>query len=133
MADDEFEDDIDWSSVVLPTSTVTPSNKRPRLEVKHHDDESSLLQNLEMAPTFGDATLGVEDPSQEDGDEEVGDALQLKAIELAKDGKHVFLTGKAGTGKSWTTKKIVRYFDDNEKIIHDTAPPRFGAINIVGV
>ena len=92
-----------------------------------------MLQNLEMDPPFGNATLGVEDQLQEDGDAEVGDALQLKAIELTKDGKHLFLTGKAGTGKSWTTKKIVRYFDENEKIIHGTAPPGFGAINIVGV
>mmetsp|Transcript_40151 Transcript_40151/g.84039 ORF Transcript_40151/g.84039 Transcript_40151/m.84039 type:complete len:140 (-) Transcript_40151:570-989(-) len=89
-----------------------------------------------MAPTFGEATLlGARDPSQEevDEDEEVGDALQLAAIEFAEKGNNIFLTGKAGTGKSWTTKKIVKWFADNDKIIYVTAPTGIAAINIGGM
>ena len=32
MAKDEFYDNIDWSEVEMPTPTVTPSSKRPRLD-----------------------------------------------------------------------------------------------------
>ncbi|KAL7542647.1 hypothetical protein ACHAXR_011953 [Thalassiosira sp. AJA248-18] len=127
--DDEFDDDIDWSSIKLPAApTVTPSNKRPRL-----DDESSLVHNLELAPTFGDVVF--EDPPQEDDDdgEVVADSLQLKAIELAKDGKNLFLTGEAGCGKSWATKRIVKCFNGNDKTIFVTAPTGIAAINIGGM
>lgn len=35
------------------------------------------------------------------------DNKQQQAIAWAQEGKNLFLTGKAGTGKSWTTKRIV--------------------------
>ena len=101
MAGDfEFDDDgIDWSSIPMPDSpvpTVTPSNKLPRLDVdidegKNNDaDSSTLLSNLEIAPTYhGSASLDVDGPSHETEDKEVGDSLQLKAIELAKSGESV--------------------------------------------
>ena len=100
MADDEFEDDIDWGAVTYPPvpSTVTPSIKRQRLD---EVSPSSLLEDLEVAPAFGGGLFkGVsrdEDYGEDGKEEEVGDAMQLRAIELANKGENVFLTGKAGT------------------------------------
>ncbi|KAL7551568.1 hypothetical protein ACHAWF_018419 [Thalassiosira exigua] len=131
MADAEFDDDIDWSSIEMPSTPATPSSKRPRLEGKAND-ESSLLRDLEMTPTVGATAPGAGGPSADEGDEEVGDALQLKAIDLAMNGSNPFLTGKAGTGKSWVTKKIVKGFDDADRIIHVTAPTGIASINVGG-
>ena len=38
---------------------------------------------------------------------------QLEAFEHVKNGGNLFLTGSAGTGKSFTINKIVEYFEDN--------------------
>ena len=132
MTNDDFYDNIDWSEVEMPTPTVTPSSKRPRLDDVNNNGESSLLQNLEMAPTFGGDTLLMGDSKVEGEDEEVGDAMQVKAIELAIGGENLFLTGKAGTGKSWATKRILKRFEEDGKIIHLTAPTGIAAINIGG-
>jgi ATP-dependent DNA helicase PIF1 len=39
---------------------------------------------------------------------------QLEALELVKKRENVFLTGSAGTGKSFTINKIVEYFEYNK-------------------
>jgi len=39
---------------------------------------------------------------------------QLDALETVKRGEHLFLTGSAGTGKSFTINKIVDYFEHNK-------------------
>ena len=36
---------------------------------------------------------------------------QLEAFEIVKNNKNLFLTGSAGTGKSYTIKKIIEYFE----------------------
>jgi len=66
----EFDDDIDWGSIELPTPTVTPSNKRQLFEGKTNDDggSSDLKQMLENAPTF---SLDVDDGEGVDEDLEV--------------------------------------------------------------
>ena len=104
MADDEFDDDIDWGTVALPhmPSAVTPSNKRQRLNLNEASSSSSLLEDLEVSPTFGGGLLkctpgDTDKRGDGDGKEEVGDKMQLRAIELANKGENVFLTGKAGT------------------------------------
>ena len=61
-----------------------------------------------------------------------GDELQEKAIALAKDRQNIFLTGKAGTGKSWTTRRIVEYFRNEAITTHVTAPTGVAAINVGG-
>jgi len=38
---------------------------------------------------------------------------QLEALMIIKNKQNLFLTGSAGTGKSYTINKIVQYFDDN--------------------
>jgi ATP-dependent DNA helicase PIF1 len=79
-----------------------------------------------MAPTTGSQ---VNSPSEND---EVGDEMQQKAIRLANQGENLFLTGKAGTGKSWATKRIVRDLCDRNKLIFATAPTGIAAINVDG-
>ena len=74
--------------------------------------------------------------------------MQEKAIRLAESGANIFLTGKAGTGKSWTTKQIVsilgqtkfvhtdkgakRGYHKRGKVVHVTAPTGMAAINVGG-
>jgi ATP-dependent exoDNAse (exonuclease V) alpha subunit len=38
---------------------------------------------------------------------------QLEALENVKNNRNIFLTGSAGTGKSFTIKEIVKYLDNN--------------------
>ena len=112
------------------------------------DDETSLLFSLETEPTLGPLTDDMQDLAIRDDDgverkiydprvviekKEVGDELQQKAIKLALDGENIFLTGKAGTGKSWTTKQLVKSFHEKSEVIHVTAPTGIAAININGV
>ena len=157
--DDEFDDDgIDWSSVMLPpaapssSSLVTPANKRPRLDygaaVKTNANDgspptssSSLLRRLEVAPAFAPPSDPVAVGDAEDEtttrarrvEEEVGDELQLEAMGAARRGDNLFLTGRAGTGKSWTTGEIRRWFDDAGKVMHVAAPTGIAAINVGGM
>eukprot|EP00986_Skeletonema_menzelii_P011736 scaffold6155_cov65-Skeletonema_menzelii.AAC.1 len=96
--------------------------------------EDSLRFQLDVAPIYGEPSSGGKASSEEDTTEEVGDELQMKAIQLASDGENMFLTGKAGTGKSWVTKKIVSTFHTKlGKNIHVTAPTGIAAINVGGV
>jgi len=38
---------------------------------------------------------------------------QLEALEIVKNGRNMFLTGSAGTGKSYTIKEIIKYLEAN--------------------
>ncbi|KAL3791084.1 hypothetical protein HJC23_012069 [Cyclotella cryptica] len=87
---------------------------------------SSLRHDLYMAPTMGGQATATSEI------EEVGDEMQQEAIRLAKIGENLFLTGKAGTGKSWATKRIVEDFCDRNNLIYATAPTGIAAINVDG-
>ncbi len=56
-------------------------------------------------------------------------------IHLAtEEGGNIFLTGKAGTGKSWTNRRIVSRFNIAEgKTIYVTASTGIAAINVGGI
>eukprot|EP00979_Chaetoceros_neogracilis_P011119 scaffold2695_cov256-Chaetoceros_neogracile.AAC.1 len=99
-------------------------------DVTNDNDESSLSRDLEMTPSYGGITQRMKELTLQ---EETGDELQNKAIALAMQGKNVFLTGKAGTGKSWTTRKIVMSFEQQQKTMHVTASSGIAAINVNGV
>ena len=58
--------------------------------------------------------------------------MQQKAVELANQGHNLFLTGRAGTGKSWATKRIIEDFTQRGLSIHATAPTGIAAINVDG-
>lgn len=73
----EFDDDIDWGSIELPTPTVTPSNKRQLFEGKTNDDgdSSDLKQMLNNAPTFSGETLDDDDGEGEDLEVSLGSVI----------------------------------------------------------
>jgi predicted GTPase len=85
------------------------------------------LFNLSMVSKFGDDIT----TSERLRLNEKGDELQ-EQIALAVKRRNVFLTGKAGTGKSWTTERIVHSFTSANKTIHVTAPTGVAAINVNG-
>ena len=107
-------------------------------DIDYEDMEDSLTFQLGMAPVYDgtpQAPYSSSSSSEDmkESEEEIGDELQMKAIKLASDGENIFLTGRAGTGKSWVTKKIVDKFCKENKIIHVTAPTGIAAINVGGV
>ena len=55
---------------------------------------------------------------------------QQKAIELIEKGENVFLTGAAGTGKSFLLKYIIHKFNDAHTRV--CAPTGRAAVNIGG-
>lgn len=57
---------------------------------------------------------------------------QAEALELMKSGKNVFLTGKAGTGKSFVTDLFTEWAEENGKKILICAPTGVAALNIGG-
>ena len=59
--------------------------------------------------------------------------MQQKAVKLANEGFNLFLTGRAGTGKSWTTKCIIDDFTKRGRTIYTTAPTGIAACNVDGV
>jgi ATP-dependent exoDNAse (exonuclease V) alpha subunit len=57
---------------------------------------------------------------------------QQKAFDLVKNGKHVFISGSAGTGKSYTLDKIVEWHKSNNINIGVTSSTGISALNIKG-
>lgn len=127
-------------------SQQSPANSPEYHNKGASDDHYQMLsQDLEMAPELGEVTTRVEQLSLDDDNdegkgtylniigEETGDELQKKALALAASGQNIFLTGKAGTGKSWTTRKIVDNCRHENQVIHVTAPTGIAAINVNGI
>lgn len=104
-------------------------------EEKNDDDDDFLSWNLQLTPAIGEIVQDMENLSLEE-DIQQGDDLQNEAIRLCMQGKNVFLTGKAGTGKSWTVRRIVRSVSgssNKSSFMHVTAPTGIAAINVDGV
>lgn len=57
---------------------------------------------------------------------------QTRALELLESGKNIFLSGEAGTGKSFVINEYIRRNKDNKKIIV-CAPTGIAAITVGGV
>ena len=57
---------------------------------------------------------------------------QQIALDIAMSGKNMFITGNAGTGKSYLTRKIIEEFEKNDKAVIVCAPTGIAAINIGG-
>ena len=57
---------------------------------------------------------------------------QLDILEFIKERKNVFITGGAGTGKSFLLKKITEYLKEAEKVFAVTAMTGSAAILING-
>ena len=58
---------------------------------------------------------------------------QTEAIQRAINGENLFITGKAGTGKSWTVMQIIKQLKESKKRIACVAPTGIAANNIDGV
>lgn len=57
---------------------------------------------------------------------------QLEALSIVKDGCNLFLTGSAGTGKSYVVKQIINYLNQNNKEYGITALTGCAAVLING-
>lgn len=57
---------------------------------------------------------------------------QDQAYELMLEGDSCFLTGKAGTGKTYLTKKYIAHLKDSKKNVVVCAPTGVAALNIGG-
>lgn len=57
---------------------------------------------------------------------------QTKAFELMVSGQNIFLTGNAGTGKSFLVKAFIAYCEHKNKNVMLTAPTGIAALNING-
>jgi ATP-dependent DNA helicase PIF1 len=127
-----LEDD---DTPMVESRTVKKSNS----SVEHHDADDREIRSedlqlnfsqLEITPTYAveQFTSELEKMSLE----EIGDEMQSKALKLVQDGKNIFLTGKAGTGKSWTTGQIVKEINRRNKLVFVTAPTGIAAVNVGG-
>eukprot|EP00578_Thalassiosira_sp_NH16_P025797 CAMPEP_0181085794 /NCGR_PEP_ID=MMETSP1071-20121207/5412_1 /TAXON_ID=35127 /ORGANISM="Thalassiosira sp., Strain NH16" /LENGTH=944 /DNA_ID=CAMNT_0023167605 /DNA_START=1750 /DNA_END=4584 /DNA_ORIENTATION=- len=128
------------SSQSSTQSSSSTSNDAVEVQVteddcNNDDDASSFELDLSACPEFH--TMN-EQMSQLQIDsmttalaEEEGDEMQKAAISHAENGDNLFLTGKAGTGKSWTSKQIrARLRCKNMSVV---APTGVAAINVNGM
>jgi hypothetical protein len=101
------------------------------------DDASAFELDLSTCPEIGGIDVGMSklrivDPTAEGGEGEGDeDEAQNLAIECATEGGNVFLTGKAGTGKSWTSRWIRATLAG--KRLWVVAPTGVAAINVDGM
>ena len=58
---------------------------------------------------------------------------QEKALEFLKSGKNVFLTGSAGTGKTYVINKFIEHLKDAKLEVAITASTGIAATHIMGV
>lgn len=98
-------------------------------EIRSEDLQLNFSQ-LEITPTY--AVEQVTSELEKMSLEENGDEMQSKALKLVQDGENIFLTGKAGTGKSWTTGQIVKELNRRNKLVYVTAPTGIAAVNVGG-
>lgn len=57
---------------------------------------------------------------------------QQEFLDLAEKGHNIFLTGEAGTGKSFIVKELIKRFKDKKKQVAALAPTGIAANNISG-
>lgn len=58
---------------------------------------------------------------------------QQAVFDAAMRGKSFFLTGNAGTGKSYVLKQIIEAFEDADENVYVSAPTGIAAVNVSGV
>jgi Cdc6-like AAA superfamily ATPase len=106
-------------------SLTSPDSKRRKTSI------TSIMEDLDLASvSYNDQSMDscdqVETPP-------TPNEMQSKAIAAAVRGDNLFLTGRAGTGKSFTIREIVKHFSSIGKMLHVTAPTGIAAINVNGV
>ena len=111
-----------FPNVAPVTRTMAKKKKSKRgVSVELNTDNAQALQNLETSAPSGGKI------SKEDLNEE-----QLIAAERAMNGKSVFITGSAGTGKSYLLRYIIQQLQDSGKTVAVTASTGIAAVNLVG-
>jgi DNA replication protein DnaC len=128
-SDDEEEYNALVYDAIDDSSDSSQHHSTTRIPECNKDDHCSTTEDgtfnaADARHSFLSSSLEPRMPNKEAADD-----LQTQAIQIAQDGKNLFLTGKAGTGKSWTTRKIVERL---ERRLHVTAPTGIAAINVKG-
>ncbi|KAL7489408.1 hypothetical protein ACHAW6_015006 [Cyclotella cf. meneghiniana] len=95
--------------------------------VKKYVGEGGLLPH-EGAAIHGPKTVSRPEPIRIDS----LTSEQRKAAEMSLNGKSVFISGAAGTGKSHVSKFIIQSLQKSEKKCSPTAPTGVAAINVGG-
>jgi ATP-dependent DNA helicase PIF1 len=102
---------------VLPLSLLDEEN--PRCKIPKTEPEIIVDDEEEEESTVAE-------------DEEQLSTSQTKALEMVKRGSNVFITGSAGTGKSFLLKKIMAFLDGAAKPFDLTASTGVAAWHIGG-
>ncbi len=80
----------------------------------------NAFASMPWDPSFSFSDRSDSDDNEEDKDERQMSDEQAHALDLIKEGRNVFLTGVAGTGKSLVLKKALEYiketYEDNEYV-----------------
>lgn len=58
---------------------------------------------------------------------------QETALKKMKSGKNIFLTGRAGTGKTYILSQYIKYCEENKKTVLRTAPTGIASLNLTSV
>jgi hypothetical protein len=127
---------IHSSPATPPPSTLrlitneNPAHKKPRVDL----DAPQKCAPSESASSTSAMSIDLVDSSQEDVEEKVTrmtlDPIQQRAIDAAMEGKNIFLTGVAGTGKSLVTQKIVQNAKSKKQEVAVAAPTGVAAVNL---
>ncbi|KAG7363024.1 TPR domain protein [Nitzschia inconspicua] len=98
--------------------TTRPTKRMKRIQdiidIHSDDDDEKTEYTKASSPTLD---IGFDD-------------IQQQAIDAAFEGKNVFITGVAGTGKSLVTQKIVNDARDMRKNVAVAAPTGVAAVNL---
>lgn len=130
--DAEYEQDFLSTTTATTSISSNPASLASSPALSQETDSEDLP--LSLAAEIGIVTQAFEDLVLEDKATASCDPLQQEAIDAAAQGHNLFLTGKAGTGKSWVTKRIVESLGNKWwKSIHVVAPTGIAAINIDGM
>jgi ATP-dependent exoDNAse (exonuclease V) alpha subunit len=93
----------------------------------HRTEFSHVSSRRFIKQTYHSASYQLEDVKQIKFSPE-----QVHALKMAALGKNLFITGRAGTGKSELIKEIIRQAENEGKVVAVTAPTGMAALAIGG-
>ncbi|MGK3735627.1 MAG: ATP-dependent DNA helicase PIF1 [Bacillariaceae sp.] len=113
---DKIRDVDDTTNCYNDATNITPS-KRGSLETSSSSSSSSCFSSRIVTPLNGGGSSSSSSSNTGNNryEHEQLDAKQQLALDLAKEGKNVFITGVAGTGKSVVLRHIREYLKEQYK------------------